>query len=86
MKVKIAYLSVKTQFYYSTNQLHVMATVFYPPLRRFQELKKKTIQSYKRPQSFIALCAPHLKWFLPSSPEALRINRCERPLLAREGT
>jgi hypothetical protein len=29
---------------------------------------------------------PHMKWFLPSSPEALRINRRERPLLEREGT
>jgi hypothetical protein len=28
---------------------------------------------------------PHWNSFLPSSPEALRTHRCERPLLAREG-
>jgi hypothetical protein len=32
-----------------------------------------------------ALCAPHWNSFLPSSPEALRTNRRERLLLAREG-
>jgi hypothetical protein len=32
-----------------------------------------------------ALCAPHWNSFLPSSPEALRTYRCERPLSAREG-
>jgi hypothetical protein len=32
-----------------------------------------------------ALCAPHWNSFLPSSPEALRTHRRERPLLAREG-
>jgi hypothetical protein len=32
-----------------------------------------------------ALCAPHWNSFLPSSPEALRTHRRERPLLARKG-
>jgi hypothetical protein len=32
-----------------------------------------------------ALCVPHWNSFLPSSPEALRTYRRERPLLAREG-
>jgi hypothetical protein len=32
-----------------------------------------------------ALCAPHWNSFLPSSPEALRTYRRERPLLAWEG-
>jgi hypothetical protein len=32
-----------------------------------------------------ALCAPHWNSFLPSSPEALRTYRREKPLLAREG-
>jgi hypothetical protein len=32
-----------------------------------------------------ALCAPHWNSFLPSSTEALRTYRRERPLLAREG-
>jgi hypothetical protein len=32
-----------------------------------------------------ALCAPYWNRFLPSSPEALRTYRRERPLLAREG-
>jgi hypothetical protein len=31
------------------------------------------------------LCAPHWNSILPSSPEALRTYRRERPLLAREG-
>jgi hypothetical protein len=32
-----------------------------------------------------ALCAPYWNSFLPSSPDALRTYRRERPLLAREG-